>query len=114
MSRVFVSGLASVVTRRSDDLRVNRAMRERWLLATLGTVPVALALGVALALTLPSRSSLGLALGSYSLLPIWLAAASFTFLANNARQAWVSLIRLAALAALLSCSVLVLEHALGR
>jgi len=91
-----------------------RNFAARSLAATLGTIPVALALGAALALTLPLPASMGLTIGAYAVFPIWVAAACCTFLAESATRAWVSLICVAGLASLLSFSVLALEHGVGH
>ncbi len=69
---------------------------------------------MALALTLPLPMRVGLTIGSYSVFPIWVAAACCTFLAESTRQAWLSLLWLAVLASLLSLSVLALERGLGH
>lgn len=100
------------MAKNSSKVQLNHSA-SRVLAATVGTIPVALALGVTLALTLPLPLSLGLTIGSYAVFPIWVAAACCTFLAESAGRAWVSLICIAALASLLSFSVLALEHGVG-
>lgn len=89
---------------RKDEL--NHSV-SRTLAATLGTIPVALALGIALACALPLPTSLSLTVGSYSVFPIWVTAACFSFLARSARRAWLSLLWTLLLAALIACLALI-------
>jgi len=84
----------------------------RVIAVVLGTLPAALLLGATLALILPLPMSSGVHVGSFALIPIWSLVAYCALIADSARDAWLSLICLTVLAALLSGSVLVLEHVL--
>ena len=76
----------------------------RTLAALLGTIPVALGVGVVLVRVLPLEPAWRVLLGSYSVFPVWGALAVTTFLARSARRAWLAL--LAALALLVAVSAL--------
>jgi len=86
--------------------------KARLAMIILGTLPVVLLMAAALALFLPMPLTWGVRVGCYALLPAWALVSGCTFLAESKRDAWVSLICLAALTALLSASVLMLEHLL--
>jgi len=70
----------------------------RTLAALLGTIPVALGVGVVLARALPLTPAWRVLLGAYSVFPVWVALAVVVFLAPSGRRAWLGL--LAALAVL--------------
>ncbi len=95
---------------RKDEL--NHSL-SRTLAATLGTIPVALALGISLACALPLPPSLSLTVGSYSVFPIWVGAACLSFLARSARRAWLSLLSILLLAAVIAGLALVSGRAQG-
>ncbi|MET0791155.1 MAG: hypothetical protein ABW061_06500 [Polyangiaceae bacterium] len=93
-------------SRRDDELNHSTA---RTLAATLGAIPVALGVGIALTLALPLSANLRLTIGSYAVFPSWIVASCCTFLATNARRAWLSLFALLALSALISMAALALR-----
>jgi hypothetical protein len=74
----------------------------RTLAALLGSLPVALLLGLALAAKLPVSQQLAYLIGSYSVIPLWALCACATFLAPSARSAWLRLLAVG-LSALLLC-----------
>jgi hypothetical protein len=63
----------------------------RTLAALLGSLPVALLLGIALAAALPLGLEQRYLLGSYAVVPLWLGLACSVFLAGSARRAWAAL-----------------------
>jgi hypothetical protein len=70
--------------------------------ALLGSLPVALSIGVALAAVLPLRLDQRYVIGSYAVFPAWVALACWVLLAPSAPHAWRSLGLVSSLAALLS------------
>ena len=86
-------------SRRSVELNHSTA---RTLAATVGAFPVALAVGIALTLSLPCPPNLRLTIGSYAVFPIWVSLACLTFLAPNARRAWLRLLAALCVAACLA------------
>jgi hypothetical protein len=62
------------------------------LAAIVGTAPVALALGVVLALLLPTSPSMSLAIGVHAVIPAWVALMCVVFNARNARRAWLGVL----------------------
>ena len=71
----------------------------RTLAALVGSLPVSLLLGIALAAALPLRLELRYLIGVYSVVPLWAALACCLFLVRNARRAWLWLALAGALAA---------------
>jgi hypothetical protein len=57
------------------------------LVALLGTIPLALAISVALSLALPLPRAWRVTAGAYLVLPVWVIAACWSFLARDARRA---------------------------
>lgn len=82
----------------------------RTLAATLGSIPLALASGVAVTLTLPLGENERLLVGSYSVFPVWVAVSCWIFLAPSGRRAWLNL----ALGMAVTIVVVVAALALGR
>jgi len=76
------------------------------LAATVGSMFAAFAIGIAMAAALPLRSDQRLLIGSYSVLPLWVATACCAFLAPSGRRAWLMMCAAAALAALIAFSAL--------
>ena len=74
----------------------------RTLAALVGSLPVSLLLGVALAAVLPLRLELRYLIGAYSVVPLWAALACGLFLVRNGRRAWLWLALGSAIAAGLS------------
>lgn len=74
----------------------------RTLAALLGSLPVSMALGLALAVWLPVSVELAYLIGTYSVIPLWVACACLTFLAPSARGAWLWLLSVGLSAALLA------------
>jgi hypothetical protein len=81
----------------------------RTLAALLGSLPVALGIGIALAAVLPLRLDQRYLIGSYSVFPVWVALACWLLLASSARRAWGALGLVSSVAALLSLVGLVLR-----
>ena len=75
----------------------------RTLAALLGTIPVAIGLGVVLTLLLPLERAERYLVGNYSVFPAWVALSLGVFLAPSARRAWLVL---GGLALLLAAGVL--------
>ena len=75
----------------------------RTLAALLGSMPVALLIGIALAAALPLRTEQRYLIGSYAVVPLWVGLACSSFLASSARRAWIALGLVSAAAALLAC-----------
>ena len=71
----------------------------RTLAALVGSLPVSLLLGIALAAALPLRLELRYLIGVYSVVPLWAALACGLFLVRNAGRAWLWLALACALAA---------------
>lgn len=71
----------------------------RTLAALVGSLPVSLLFGVALAAALPLRLELRYLIGAYAVVPLWAALACCLFLVRNARRAWLWLALAGALAA---------------
>jgi hypothetical protein len=74
----------------------------RTLAALLGSLPVALLVGIALAAALPVGLGQRYLLGSYAVLPLWLGLACCVFLAGSARRAWAALGIVSAIAGLVA------------
>jgi len=74
----------------------------RTLAALLGSLPVALLVGIALAAALPVPLEQRYLIGSYSVVPSWVALACWVLLAPSARRAWGALGLVSSVAALLS------------
>jgi hypothetical protein len=64
--------------------------------AVIGGLVVAIAASVCLAVAVPDRRGLGLALGLVLLIPIWTAAMCLGFLAHGSRKLWAVYLTLAA------------------
>lgn len=75
------------VSRKSE---VNHSL-SRTLAATLGSIPLALAWGVAVTFALPLGENQRLLLGSYSVFPVWVSISCWIFLAPSGRRAWLNL-----------------------
>jgi hypothetical protein len=74
----------------------------RTLAALLGSIPVAIAVGVALTAVLPLPIEQRYLIGLYSVFPIWTALCIGVFLASSGRRAWLSLLGTGAAAALVA------------
>ena len=74
----------------------------RTLAALLGSLPVAVGGGIALAAILPLPLTERYAVGSYSVFPIWVGVACAVFLAESARRAWLGLLGALTAAALVA------------
>jgi hypothetical protein len=74
----------------------------RTLAAVLGSIPVAIAVGVALTAVLPLPVGQRYLIGLYSVFPIWTALSVCAFLASSGRRAWLALIGTGAAAALVA------------
>jgi hypothetical protein len=72
----------------------------RTLAALLGSIPVALAVGVALTAVLPLPLGQRYLIGMYSVFPVWTAACAGAFLASSGRRAWLALLGTGVTAAL--------------
>jgi hypothetical protein len=72
----------------------------RTLAALLGTLPVVLAVAVAIAYVLPRPVTERYLAGSVAALPLWTAASAWTFLAPSGRRAWLRLAIVLAVAVL--------------
>jgi hypothetical protein len=70
--------------------------------ALVGSLPVSLLLGIALAATLPLRLELRYLIGAHAVVPLWAVLACCLFLVRNAWRAWLWLLLAGALAAGLS------------
>ena len=70
----------------SSDARGHSAGRT--LAALIGTLPVALAVALAIAYLLPVPITERYLIGSVTVLPLWTAASCWTFLAPSGRRAW--------------------------
>jgi hypothetical protein len=70
----------------------------RTLAAVLGTLPVALAIGIAIAYLIPLPVTERYLIGSVAVFPLWTAASLVTFLAPSGRRAWLRLAIVLALA----------------
>jgi hypothetical protein len=84
----------------------------RTLAATVGSVPAALAIGVALAAVLPLRVDQRVLVGSYAVLPVWVGAACCLFLAPTGRRAWSSVLAVVVIASLIAAVALALGGSL--
>ena len=93
----------------SQRQRLNHSS-SRTLAALLGTVPIAIGLGVALTLLLPLARAERYLIGNYSVFPAWVALSLGVFLAPNARRAWLVLLGLG----LLLAAAVLLAHWSGR
>lgn len=71
----------------------------RTLAALLGTVPVAVGLGLVLTLLLPLGRAERYLIGNYSVFPAWVALSLAVFLAPSAKRAWLVLVVLGLLLA---------------
>jgi hypothetical protein len=95
------------VAKVSQRQRLNHSS-SRTLAALLGTVPVAVGLGVTLTLLLPLARAERYLIGNYSVFPAWVALSLAVFLAPSARRAWLVLLAftllLAAAVLLARCS----------
>ena len=60
----------------------------RTIAALLGALPVALAVGMALAYAVPLATTERYLLGTVAVLPLWAGASLWTFLAPSGRRAW--------------------------
>lgn len=85
----------------------------RTLAAVIGTVPCSLAVAVALALVLPLPPGHRVLVGAYSTFPVWVALTAWTFLAPDARRAWLRVIGVGCTAALAAAVATVLRGAPG-
>jgi len=74
----------------------------RTLAALLGSMPVAIAVGVALTAVLPLPLEHRYLIGLYSVFPIWTALSVWAFLASSGRRAWLALLGTGAAAALVA------------
>ena len=90
---------------RDDELNHSAS---RTIAAIVGTIPLTLAVGVALTLILPLPASVRLTIGWYSVFPFWVSAACFVFLARSGRRAWLSLLCASLLASLVAGLALLL------
>lgn len=90
---------------RRDELNHSAS---RTLAASVGSMPVAIAIGIALTLALPLSANVRLTVGSYAVFPVWVTVACFAFLAPNARRAWLLLLTALVLAAFTSLVAIVL------
>jgi hypothetical protein len=61
----------------------------RTLAALIGSVPVALGVGLCVALLLPIDASARYLVGSFSVFPLWTGLCLWTLLAADARRAWL-------------------------
>jgi hypothetical protein len=75
----------------SRERQLSSHSASRTLAALAGSLPVAVALGVALAALLPLRVEQRYLWGSYPVLPLWVVLACRTALAQSARRAWLGL-----------------------
>ena len=76
----------------------------RTLAATVGALPVAVALGIVLARELPISTSARFAVGLYGVAPLWVTLACIVFLARSGARAWAALaIAFAVLVVLIGC-----------
>jgi len=66
--------------------------KARTLAALLGSIPVAIAVGVALTAVLPLPLGQRYLIGLYSVFPVWTAASAATLLASSGRRAWLALL----------------------
>lgn len=71
----------------------------RTLAATLGTVPVAFAVGIALGLALPLPVTERYLIGTFAVFPLWVGLSCWTFLARSGRRAWCALLVVLVIAA---------------
>jgi len=74
----------------------------RTLAALFGSIPVAIAVGVALTAVLPLPLGPRYLIGIYSVFPVWTAACTGAFLARSGRHAWLALLATSAGAAILA------------
>jgi hypothetical protein len=74
----------------------------RTLAALLGSMPVALLIGIALGSALPLRTEARYLIGSYAVVPLWVGLACSVFLAASARRAWAALALVSGAALLLA------------
>jgi hypothetical protein len=74
----------------------------RTLAALLGSMPVAIAVGVALTAVLPLPLGQRYLVGLYSVFPLWTALSVGAFLASSGRRAWLALLGSGAAAALVA------------
>jgi hypothetical protein len=74
----------------------------RTLAALLGSIPVAIAVGVALTAILPMPMGQRYLIGLYSVFPLWTALCAWAFLASSGRRAWLALLGTGAAAALVA------------
>lgn len=81
----------------------------RTLAALLGSMPVALAIGVALTAVLPLPVEQRYLLGLYSVFPSWTALSLWAFLASSGRLAWLALLGTGAAAVLVAGIALALR-----
>ncbi len=82
----------------------------RTLAALLGTIPVALGVGVVLTLFLPLARTERFLVGHYSVFPAWTALCLWVFHAPSGKRAWLGILGATAALALLA----VVGHATGR
>jgi len=85
----------------------------RTVAALVGTFPLALGAGVALTSILPISLNERLLLGTYSVFPIWVAAACWAFLAPSGRRAWLDLFAAFAVLTLLAFIGLAIRSGMG-
>ena len=64
----------------------------RTLAALVGSIPVAIAIGVALTAVLPLPIGRRYLVGLYSVFPVWTALCTAAFLASSGRRAWLALL----------------------
>jgi hypothetical protein len=76
------------------------------LAAVLGTAPVALALGIAVALLLPASPGVRFAIGFHGVIPVWVTLICVVFNARSARRAWIGVLGSLILIGLLLASAL--------
>jgi hypothetical protein len=84
------------VARASQRSKLNHSTA-RTLAALLGTLPVALALGVLSSELLPLAGSTRYLIGYFSVFPLWVALSLTVFLAPGGKQAWLGLLAVSAL-----------------
>jgi FtsH-binding integral membrane protein len=88
----MVSSPPGVFMAKSSPLQRYRPSLGRTLAALLGCVPVALGLGLCLALWLPIQPSARYLVGSFSVFPAWVGLCLWTLLAADAQRAWLGVV----------------------
>jgi hypothetical protein len=82
----------------------------RTLAALFGSLAAALAIGIALAMALPSTPALRVLLGAYAVFPVWVGLTCRVFLAASARHAWQRLSGLVLVAAIVAICALLFQR----